>query len=307
MFDRVADWSLCPPRNGASQPHFPPAQRGSTQRSVASVSSRQRLYVMAETEQWFVDEAEQQTRQAALVDCTDPPSLAVDSPGLTIAAFDIQWRTETDGTATCVLYRPRTASVVLTLSTAVHCRFPAYRVGFLGAREVPAFLRLLTAARQQCAAAVDVCMVDGGGQLHPRRFGSACLLGVTSGLSTIGVSKSLLRRVVAGEPTEQDVRARMEAADVQLLVLEDEQGTPVTCAVAGSRGSRKAVFVSVGHRISLLTAARIVLSCQRYVVPEPIRHADLLARQLVRAANGEEYDAQRVKGNRSIDSMRALA
>ena len=256
---------------------------------------------MADSEQWFVDEAARQTQQAALVDCTDPPTFDVASPTFTIAAFDIQWQTETAGIATCVLYQPHTGSVVLSLSTAVACSFPPYRVGFLGAREVSSFIRLLSAAQSRYGAAVDVCMVDGGGQLHPRRFGSACLFGVTSGLPTIGVSKSLLRRIVVDEPTKQSVRERMEAEDERMLMLNDERGEPVTCAVSGSGGSRKAVFVSVGHRISLLTAARIVLSCQRYVVPEPIRHADLLARQLVRAANGEEYDRKRVEGNIGIE------
>ena len=256
---------------------------------------------MAKDEQWFANEAARQTQQAALVDCTDPPSLDVNSSAFIIAAFDIQWQTDTAGIATCVLYQPHAASALLSLSTTAHCVFPPYRVGYLGAREVPTFLRLLSAAQQRCGASVAVCMVDGGGQLHPRRFGSACLLGVSSGLPTIGVSKSLLRRIVAGEPTEQELRARMEADDVRSQLLSDDSGAPVTCAVSGSKLTRKAVFVSVGHRISLLTAARIVLSCQRYVVPEPIRHADLLARALVRAANGDEYDKHRVEGVVHVD------
>ena len=243
---------------------------------------------MTDNEQWFVDEAQRQTQRAALVDCTNPPTLRIDSPTLTVAAFDVQWQSETSGIATCVLFQPHTASILLSLSCAVQCAFPRYRVGFLAAREVPSFLRLLSTARVQHGAGVDVCMVDGGGQLHPRRYGSACELGVKSGVPTIGVSKSLLRRIVTGDPTEQDVRAWMVAEDVRLLVLNDESGEPVTCAVAGSEGSRKAVFVSVGHRITLLAASRLVLLCQRYVVPEPIRHADLLARRLVRAAQGDD-------------------
>ena len=256
---------------------------------------------MADDEQWYVHEAEWQTQQAGLVDCTDPASLDIDSPRLTIAAFDIQWRSETAGIASCIVYQPHTASVVLSLWSAVQCSFPPYRAGYLGAREVPAYVRLLTAARLRFGAEVDVCMVDGGGQLHPRRFGSACMLGVASGLPTLGVSKSLLRRIVAGELTEQDVRARMEAADVRLLLLSDEQGVAVACAVAGSAGSRKAVYVSVGHRLQLMTAARLVLMCQRYVLPEPIRHADHAARQLVRAANGEEHDARWLADSICID------
>lgn len=35
-------------------------------------------------------------------------------------------------------------------------------------------------------------LVDGGGLLHPQRFGSACHLGVTSGYPTVGVAKNVL-------------------------------------------------------------------------------------------------------------------
>ena len=42
----------------------------------------------------------------------------------------------------------------------------------------------------------------------------------------------------------------------------------------------KPVYVSVGHRIALRSAERVVLeTCTRYRLPEPIRHADRLSRE----------------------------
>ena len=46
--------------------------------------------------------------------------------------------------------------------------------------------------------------------------------------------------------------------------------------------STNPVYVSVGHRVSLDTAVRLVLKCSRYRVPEPIRWADIKSREYIR-------------------------
>lgn len=51
---------------------------------------------------------------------------------------------------------------------------------------------------------------------------------------------------------------------------------------------QRPVYVSVGHRVSLATAVRLVVACCRYRIPEPIRQADILSRaMLLRVAGGD--------------------
>ena len=47
-------------------------------------------------------------------------------------------------------------------------------------------------------------------------------------------------------------------------------------------GSVKPIFVSVGHKISLATATQLTASLCLARIPEPVRQADLLGRDLMR-------------------------
>ncbi|XP_050175251.1 endonuclease V isoform X6 [Myiozetetes cayanensis] len=53
-------------------------------------------------------------------------------------------------------------------------------------------------------------------------------------------------------------------------------------ALRSYHNSSKPLYVSVGHRVSLDTAVRLVGSCCRYRVPEPIRQADIRSREYIR-------------------------
>ncbi|KAG2492033.1 hypothetical protein HYH03_009762 [Edaphochlamys debaryana] len=50
--------------------------------------------------------------------------------------------------------------------------------------------------------------------------------------------------------------------------------------------TRKPLFISVGHRLSLATALELVRRCCLHRIPEPIRQADLRSRQWMRARAG---------------------
>ena len=139
-------------------------------------------------------------------------------------------------------------------------RFP-YLPGLLSFREAPTLLSALRRLRE----APDLLMCDGQGYAHPRRFGLACHLGVWMGLPAIGCAKSILvgkhgpLRAWRGErvPLRHD-------GEIVGMALRPRDGV-------------KPVYVSVGHKVSLSEAVKVVLACfGGFRLPEPTRRADRL-------------------------------
>lgn len=112
----------------------------------------------------------------------------------------------------------------------------------------------------------DIFLVDGQGIAHPYRLGFASHLGVALDAPTIGVAKRILCGAMM-EPLGGDGLWRP-------IVHE---GEVVGGAVYTKRGA-KPIYVSIGHRVSLDTAIRIVLACTRdHRIPEPLRIAHISA------------------------------
>ncbi len=149
--------------------------------------------------------------------------------------------------------------------------FP-YVPGFLSFREIPAILKALEKLRSK----VDLFFCDGQGRAHPRRLGIASHLGVLIDKPTIGVAKSIL--VGKHDPVDTDKGSR------QPLVHKGE----IIGTVLRSRTGVKPLYISPGHRISLETAVRYVLTCCiKYRLPEPTRLADKVASDHVQVRSSE--------------------
>lgn len=145
---------------------------------------------------------------------------------------------------------------------AVPLTFP-YVPGYLSFRETPAALAALALLREP----PDLLMVDGQGLAHPRRFGIACHIGVLLDLPAIGVAKSRLVGSHAAPAAEA-------GSGVPLTHRRERVGT-----VLRTRDGVNPLFVSVGHRIGLEQATRLVLATVRgRRLPEPTRIADILSR-----------------------------
>ena len=139
--------------------------------------------------------------------------------------------------------------------------FP-YIPGFLSFREIPALLKTI----EKLTIIPDIILCDGQGIAHPRRLGIASHLGVLIDIPTIGVAKSLL----IGKHEE----VPLEKGNWQPLIDKEE----VIGAVLRSRTNVKPIYVSIGHKISLLTALEYVMTClTQYRLPETTRWADKLA------------------------------
>jgi deoxyribonuclease V len=139
----------------------------------------------------------------------------------------------------------------------LRAEFP-YVPGYLSFRELPPLL----AAFEKLRLRPELVLCDGHGRAHPRRLGLACHLGVALDLPTIGCAKSRL----VGEHREPGARRGAHAA------LRDDGET--IGEVLRTRDGVAPVYVSVGHRVSLATARRLVLRfTPRYRLAEPIRAA----------------------------------
>ncbi|XP_030542387.2 endonuclease V [Rhodamnia argentea] len=172
--------------------------------------------------------------------------------------------------ATLVVLDLSTLQVVYEDFDVVRLEVP-YVPGFLAFREAPVLLELLEKVKR---SAKDICpqliMVDGNGLLHPRGFGLACHLGVLADLPTIGIGKNLHH--VDGL-TLSGVKQLLEAKDnfsKDLLTLTGSSGRTWGVAMRSTWNTSKPIFVSIGHRISLQTAVKVVGMTCKYRVPEPV-------------------------------------
>jgi deoxyribonuclease V len=143
----------------------------------------------------------------------------------------------------------RAGAVIETVRTKSIARHP-YVPGLLMLREAEPVFRAL----KKLNSGFDLLLVDGHGLLHPRKCGLACYVGVTIDKPTIGVAKKLLCGKVQSDGAIE--------LDGQIL------GHAI-----GVTGKKK-LYVSVGHRISLETAVKIVTELGKGGMPEPLRLAD---------------------------------
>jgi deoxyribonuclease V len=104
----------------------------------------------------------------------------------------------------------------------------------------------------------DLLLVNGHGQLHPRRCGLASYIGVVADKPAMGVAKRLLCGTV-----------------------RDDDYVELAGQVLGYRiAGRTDAYVSAGHRVSLETAITIAkgLTKKGEWLPEPLRLADTYSR-----------------------------
>ena len=156
-------------------------------------------------------------------------------------------------------------SVVEVATATGRPSFP-YVPGYLSFREGPLLLEAFGKLRET----PDLCLFDGQGLAHPRRFGLACHLGVLLDIPSIGCAKSRL----VGEYREPGAKR----GEWSPLTLDNR----IVGAVLRTRDDVNAIFVSPGHRITLRGAVRWVLACTRTRVPEPIRLAEQVVNRLKR-------------------------
>ena len=185
-----------------------------------------------------------------------------DTPIKTVAGIDLGYDAKNESCrAVCVVLSFPQLELIESSETVMPVQFP-YVPGLLSFRETPAAIKVL----EKLTAAPDVILCDGQGLAHPRKFGIACHIGLLADVPTIGVAKSVLvgKFENLGE----------KRGDTAAMIYKNE-----TVGVAlRTKDKVQPVYVSIGHRISLKTAADLVLQCApKYRLPETTRLADQMA------------------------------
>lgn len=190
-----------------------------------------------------------------------------DDPGLVniskVAGVDNAYIREGNQTYTCaavVILSYPSLEMVETQYAMIRNQFP-YVPGLLSFREAPAIL----AAFGEINNEPDLILLDGQGYAHPRRMGLASHLGLFLDRPTIGCAKS---RLIGEYQEPAQVLGEYEP-------LLDSSTREQIGSVLRTRPFYKPLFVSPGHKVSIITATRLAMACARenHFLPEPVRLA----------------------------------
>lgn len=177
-----------------------------------------------------------------------------------VCAADVSYNNENTRTSAVVM-DARTLNVLEHVTLETKVKTP-YIPGLLMLRESEPILSALKLLKNN----FDLLIVDGNGQLHPRKCGIASYLGIIINKPTIGVAKSLLCGNIKKNSIELDGK-------ILGKVIEKKKG--------------KKIFVSVGNKISLRTSVKIITSLikEGQWQPEPIRIADKYSKERLSSQN----------------------
>jgi len=171
-----------------------------------------------------------------------------------------------------------------------------YVPGFLAFREAPACAALLVSLPEHVRP--QAVLVDGNGAFHPFRCGCATHLGVSTGLPTVGVAKTVLEvGDVTVEKVRRIARTLKRPGHWTPLTVHKE---PLAAVLWPCWEAKDPLVVSVGNLLSLRSAAILTAAVCREDVAEPVRQADLLGRAAVkRWLAGEPLADMRILGARA--------
>jgi len=139
-----------------------------------------------------------------------------------------------------------------------------YVPGFLSFREGPVYFDVL----RRLSRRPDVMLFDGNGIAHPRKMGLASYIGLRLDRPTIGCAKT------AFFPCRLPAERRGAST-----IYRNKNGEKVGFCLRTRTGVQP-VFVSPGHRTDFRLARKVVLDCSRFRIPEPLREAHRLSREV---------------------------
>ncbi|MFX0140585.1 MAG: endonuclease V [Candidatus Hodarchaeota archaeon] len=190
------------------------------------------------------------------------------------------------GVASAILWDLKKGEIIYKDYINGGVNFP-YIAGFLGFREIRLLTQVLLKLSKNTKLP-DVVMCDGHGIIHPRRFGEALHLGLSTHFPTFGVAKNPyvgyadLNKL--GKNKGDKVTVVSEHPDLQQNSTAEVLGYAIRL-----NNNAKPVYVSKGYRITLDLAVKIALEATLdHRLPEPLYLADKFSREKVKEIQSEE-------------------
>ncbi len=180
--------------------------------------------------------------------------------GMDLTFKDLK-RNPTEALVSLVVVDKETLKPVEVIVEHTEVDFP-YIPTFLAFRELPPLLEVYKKSK----ITPDVFFIDGQGKIHPRKCGIASHFGVEANVPAVGVAKSHLYGKYEFPCSKRGC----------LSYVKDPKTGEVLGAVVRTKTNTYPVFVSVGNKVSLPTAVRLVLQTSKYRIPEPTRLAHLV-------------------------------
>lgn len=149
-----------------------------------------------------------------------------------------------------------------------------YISGFLGFREIPHYKALLNKIKDEDFYP-HVLFIDGFGILHPREFGSASHIGFDLDIPSIGIAKNMLEHDGLSE-NKVKVKFKTECSKKgDYIDLIGNSGRIWGIALKSCDNAVNPIYVTIGHKISIETARKLVIKTCLFKNPEPIRNSDI--------------------------------
>jgi endonuclease V len=132
---------------------------------------------------------------------------------------------------------------------------------------------------------VDFILIDGNGILHCNACGCASHFGVEIDVPTIGCGKTIFAVDGINKFLISDIKEQFKAKGIKKgysVPLVGTSGRVWGHALKSGDTAIEPLIVSIGHRVSIETAVKVVNACCKTRVPEPIRFVDLKSRELIK-------------------------
>jgi len=171
-----------------------------------------------------------------------------------ICGVDVSYKNDR-AYCSCVIMDAKSMKIIETVHTTSKIQYD-YIPGLFMLRESKPILNTIKKLKTK----FDVLLVDGHGQLHPRRCGLACYIGMLIEKPTIGVAKNLL--------------CGNQKSDYTIELDGKVMGQVI-------QSKNKTIFISIGHMISLKTACKIIknsILLEKWY-PQPLYLADQFSKK----------------------------